>query len=290
MSSIRSIRRGRRLGRPLTVRAAYGEGVLFASDVDGTLLCSDDSLSERTRLAVVAAVQQANFVYATGRPHEWVQPVTDATGHTGIAICSNGAHVIDLATGDDLHLAHLSTDNMREAIAAIHRLEPKATFAMRSRDTFAKTPDYESVYATPPGATVGTIDDLIKEPRIKVLFRLPTLTDDLLTALATEIGDAASMTYGITPGIVGSHSIIELMAPGVTKASALAFVAERLGVDQADTVAFGDNRNDVEMLQWAGHGVAMFNGSPLAHAAADEITATNDEDGVAIVMERFLRY
>jgi Cof subfamily protein (haloacid dehalogenase superfamily) len=251
-------------------------------------LRSDDSLSDRTRLAVLSAVNRAHFVYATGRPHEWVQPVTDATGHVGIAICSNGAHTIDLATGTDLHLAHLSTDNMREAIAAIRRLEPQATFAVRSRDSFAKTHDYESVYATPPGATVGTLDDLIQEPRIKVLFRLPSLTDDLLHALAVEIGDAASMTYGITPGVVGSHSIIELMAPGVTKASALAFVAERLGIDQGDTVAFGDNRNDVEMLQWAGHGVAMANGSPLAHAAADEVTVSNDDDGVAVIIERFL--
>jgi Cof subfamily protein (haloacid dehalogenase superfamily) len=262
--------------------------MLFASDIDGTLLRTDESIGDLTLDAVAKAASQAYFVYATGRPHEWLEPVSALTGHHGIAICSNGAHVTDLATGADVVLAEMMPATMREAVAVVRRLEPAVTFAVRSRDLFGHTPDYVSAYAVPNGAKVAPIEQLIDEPRIKVLFRVPNRSDDLLDQLEAALRGIVSMTYGATPGVASSLSFIELLAPGVTKASALAVVAERLGVDQSDVVSFGDNRNDVEMLQWSGHGVAMANGSPLAIAAANEVTSSNDEDGVGRIIHRYL--
>lgn len=80
---------------------------------------------------------------------------------------------------------------------------------------------------------------------------------------------------------------IELSAPGITKASGLAKVAETLSVDVKDIVAFGDMPNDVPMLTMVGLGVAMGNAHPAAVAAANEVTVTNAEDGVAHVLERW---
>jgi hydroxymethylpyrimidine pyrophosphatase-like HAD family hydrolase len=95
------------------------------------------------------------------------------------------------------------------------------------------------------------------------------------------LGDAVGITFST------SNGLIELSAPGVTKGSGLADVAARLGVTAPDVIAFGDMPNDLPMLEWAGHGVAMANAHPSVLAAADEVTAPNSEDGVALVLERW---
>ena len=81
---------------------------------------------------------------------------------------------------------------------------------------------------------------------------------------------------------------LEVMAAGVDKAWGVARLCERLGIDREDVVAFGDAPNDVEMLAWAGHGVAVANAVPEAREAADEVTASDEDDGVALVLERLL--
>jgi hydroxymethylpyrimidine pyrophosphatase-like HAD family hydrolase len=103
----------------------------------------------------------------------------------------------------------------------------------------------------------------------------------MVQTLAPHLDGRADVTYSSNSGL------IELSAPGVTKASGLASVADLLGVDRADIVAFGDMPNDVPMLRYAGHGVAMGNAHADARAAADEITASNADDGVAKVLERW---
>ena len=95
------------------------------------------------------------------------------------------------------------------------------------------------------------------------------------------VGDQLQVTFSTGSGL------LELSAPGVDKASGLATVADHLGVDRDDVITFGDMPNDVPMLRWAGHGVAMANAHPEALAVADEVTAPNDEDGVALVLERW---
>ncbi|HEX3649209.1 MAG TPA: HAD-IIB family hydrolase, partial [Pseudonocardiaceae bacterium] len=105
--------------------------------------------------------------------------------------------------------------------------------------------------------------------------------DELAEAVAAVLGDQVELTYSSSVGMV------ELAPRGVTKGSGLAEVAQRLGVPAADVIAFGDMPNDLSMLSWAGHGVAMANGHPSVLAVADEITAANGEDGVAQVLERW---
>ena len=115
-----------------------------------------------------------------------------------------------------------------------------------------------------------------------MLVRCPELSSDaMVAALAPVVGDAADLTFSHPRGLV------EISPPGVTKATGLAEVAARLGVAAADVVAFGDMPNDLEMLRWVGHGVAMGNAHPALLEVADEVTASNAEDGLALVLERW---
>ena len=117
---------------------------------------------------------------------------------------------------------------------------------------------------------------------MKLLVRHPDMTSDEMAAAAVEVlGDDFDVTFSTNKGL------IEVSAPGVTKATGLAEVAERFEVAQQDVVAFGDMPNDVPMLRWAGHGVAMANAHPDVLAVADEVTAAHSEDGVAQVLERW---
>ena len=140
-------------------------------------------------------------------------------------------------------------------------------------------------------AVVGRIRDVgavadqgwLAAPAIKLLIRLRDAASEQMRAvLAPLVGDRADITYSTNNGL------IEISAHGVTKASGLRELAERMAIsDLTGAVAFGDMPNDVPMLELAGHGVAMRNAHPDALAAADEITAGNDEDGVALVLERW---
>jgi hydroxymethylpyrimidine pyrophosphatase-like HAD family hydrolase len=117
---------------------------------------------------------------------------------------------------------------------------------------------------------------------VKLLVRHPGMTSgEMAVAAAAALDDAVAITFSTNKGL------IEISAPGVTKATGLADAAERLSLAAEDVIAFGDMPNDIEMLQWAGHGVAMANGHEAVLAIADEIAAPNSQDGLAQVLERW---
>ncbi|MGH3992571.1 MAG: HAD family hydrolase, partial [Pseudonocardiaceae bacterium] len=125
-------------------------------------------------------------------------------------------------------------------------------------------------------------DELLGRPAVKLLVRHPEMTSEAMAEAAeTVVGDSVTITFST------SNGLIELSRPGVTKGSGLAAVAHRLGINAEDVIAFGDMPNDLPMLAWAGHGVAMANAHPSVLDAADEVTAPNSEDGVALVLERW---
>ena len=129
-------------------------------------------------------------------------------------------------------------------------------------------------------AVVGW-DELVAEPVTRLTLREPEMPPEDFLAAVHAVG-----LHGVTYA-VGWSSWLDINPEGVTKASALELVRRKLGVDPALTVAVGDQRNDVEMLRWAARGVAMGNAHPEAMAAANEITASNTDDGVARVLERW---
>jgi hydroxymethylpyrimidine pyrophosphatase-like HAD family hydrolase len=276
---------------------------LVASDLDGTLLRNDDTLSSRTKAAIDQVVERSIFVMATGRPPRWVHPVAELLGHRGLAVCSNGAVIMDLKDESIVDAQLLQPSLARAAVALIQSLLPGAGIAVDRLSGFGHDPGYKSAYTMPKGAKVALIDELIAdEPMLKVLFRHPDMDTNILASLVAAIGDGGSVTYGAagpTSGMGSSaydaaaplslgNTLIEIQAPGVTKAAALARVCDRFGVDYSSTIAFGDMPNDIEMLRWVSHGVAMANAHIDVKFVANEVTASNDDDGVAIILEREL--
>ena len=129
---------------------------------------------------------------------------------------------------------------------------------------------------------VAPVEELVAAGVVKLLARVEgTGSDELLAAARRAVGELGECTHSSADGL------LEISAAGVSKASGLAALAEEWGVGAADVVAFGDMPNDLPMLAWAGHSVGMGNAHPEVLAAVDEVTATNDEDGVAQVLERF---
>ncbi|MCV7302902.1 HAD family hydrolase [Mycobacterium barrassiae] len=265
--------------------------LLIASDVDGTLLTDDEKITDRTRAALTAAVDSGTrFVLATGRPPRWVAPVVDALGFAPIAVCANGAVIYDPSIDRIVSARTLSEEMLAELAEIATRVIPGAGLAVErvgesahdaATPQFVSSPGYEHAWLNPDNTEVS-MEDLLSAPAIKLLIRKAgAQSADMAAALAEHIGHQGDITYSTNNGL------IEIMPLGISKASGVAEVAAPLGITARDIVTFGDMPNDVPMLAWAGHGVAMGNAHPDALAAADEVTGTNAEDGVARVLERW---
>ncbi|MFE1595170.1 HAD family hydrolase [Nocardia sp. NPDC058705] len=266
---------------------------LVASDVDGTLIDDSEKVSARTKAAVGALVADgATFVLATGRPPRWIEPVVSELGYAPLAICGNGAVVYDSATDRVLSSHTLDVETLSWLAEVAERALPGCGLATERvgasahdavTQQFVSSPTYEHAWLNPDD-TVVSHAEVIDSPAIKMLIRLSSArSSEMRAVLAPLIGDRAEITYSTESGL------IELAVPKVTKASGLAEVARRIGVENSAIVAFGDMPNDVPMLAMAGHGVAMGNAHPEARAAADEVTGSNIDDGVAMVLERWWR-
>ncbi|MHB8342458.1 MAG: HAD family hydrolase [Mycobacteriales bacterium] len=259
--------------------------LLVATDVDGTLLRRDGRVSERSRRSLEAVRRCAvPLVLVTGRPPRWMAAVVEATGHRGMAICGNGAQVLDVATGAVLESRLLATEPALAFAQALRAAEPSTAFAVEGADgRFGHEPAYRPRWPAPDAMVGGVAELLAAGPVVKLLARHRELDADAL--LARAVAAAAQLPVTLTHSSV--EGLLEVAGEGVTKATGLARLAAEQGIPASAVLAFGDMPNDVSMLRWAGHGVAMANGHPLAIAAADEVTASAEEDGVAAVLERF---
>lgn len=259
---------------------------LVASDLDGTLMRSDGTVSARSRDAIAAVeAAGATFVMVTGRPPRWMRSVAEETGHRGLAICANGAIVYDLHTESVLETFLLPA---AVAVQVAHDLRakiPGVAFAAEHHErAFAHEVAYRPRWDSADPRITTTIEELLQDDVVKLLARHPSLgPDELLEQAIAAVGDAVTVTHSSTDGL------LEISAQGISKATGLALVADQLGIDAAEVVAFGDMPNDLPMLDWAGLGVAVGNAHPWVLAAADEVTASNDDDGVAEVLERIVR-
>lgn len=258
---------------------------LIATDLDGTLLRSDESVSRRTRDALAgAAAAGAAHIVVTGRAVPWTRHILDELDYHGLAVCGQGAQVYD--AGEHRLLTSVTLDRQLAGVAlAKIEAEVGPLYLAASRGGL----DGEVLVG--PGYTVtGTLSvtpftdasDLWEAPLNKIYLQHPTLTDD-------ELAEASRRAAGgfVTVAMAG-EGIVELLPLGLSKATGLSLAARRLGVRPADTIAFGDMPNDIPMFAWASHGVAMSNAHAELKAVADEVTASHEEDGIAVVLERLL--
>lgn len=259
---------------------------LVATDLDGTLLRSDGSVSERTRAAWAAADEAGiETVLVTARPPRWLHDLEHVVGPRGIAICGNGAFVYEVA-GRRLLETHCFEAGVVESIVAdLTSALPQVAFLAERASGPYLGPGYPDphVDSIAEGAAHGPVEGIGAEPVGKLLAvtdRVPL--EEFLATVEEVVGGRGHLHFS------GAFGLAEINAPGVTKAVALERWAARLGIDASDVWAFGDMPNDLPMIQWAGVGWAVANAHPDVAAAADRTCAANDEDGVARAIEAVL--
>jgi Cof subfamily protein (haloacid dehalogenase superfamily) len=259
---------------------------LIATDLDGTLLRPDGTVSQRTREALAAATAAgAAHIVVTGRAVPWTRHILDDLGYRGLAVCGQGAQVYD--AGEHRLLTSVTLDR-RIATLALAKIEAEVgpLLLAASRDGLdgevLVSPGYRVHEGPLPYQPIRDPEDLWSAPLNKVYLQHPRLGDDELAEAARQ---AAGGLVGVT---MAGEGIVEILPLGLTKATGLSLAARRLGVTAADTIAFGDMPNDVPMFAWAAHGVAMANAHEELKAVADEVTLSNEEDGIAVVLERLL--
>ena len=253
--------------------------MLVATDLDGTLLRSDGTVSGATR-RVLGAVEDAGVpvVFVTARPLRWMDDLWSMVGAHGLAVVSNGGIVYDVAAREVRRLVGLEPQVGLAIVDAVLAAVPGAQVAIEVPGGIRLDPAYDEPHHVPPGSPVGPLAELWDEPAVKLLVRHPDLDPDAFRdAVVAAVGTAATATWSV-PGLV------EISAPGVTKATALADLCAELGVPASEVVAFGDMPNDLPMLAWAGTSYAVANAHPSVLAAADHVAPTNDADGVARVL------
>ena len=267
-----------------------GEIRLVASDLDGTLLRPDETVSERTQEAIVA-VRRAGItlVLVTGRPPRALAPIAARIGVGGIAICANGAVVWDLDAGTMVDVTPLAADLAAGLVRELREAIPGVLFAVELEHGFGREAGWTDGTGPPrprlverqtPEALEADALELVTGPVVKLLVRHPTLPFPEVARRARQaVGEQAVVTWAGT-------RLLEISAAGVTKAWALERLCARLGVRRQQVLALGDMENDLPMLAWAGHSVAVANAQPDVLDAADEVTASNLDDGVALVLER----
>ena len=263
--------------------AVSGSPRLVASDLDGTLVRSDQTVSARTR-EVLARVETAGalFVMVTGRPPRWMSQVAQDTGPRGLAVCANGALVYDLHTERVVQDFRIDGGTALQLVESLRAEVPGIAFAVeKGLDGFGRESAYVPRWDNGE-VLVAPVESLVEPGVVKLLARVEGTPSDDLHARAREVvGALAECTHSSDDGLV------EISAAGVSKASGLAVLAQEWGVEAADVIAFGDMPNDLPMLAWSGRSVGMGNAHPDVLAAADEVTTTNDDDGVAKVLERW---
>ena len=268
---------------------------MLASDLDGTLLRSDNTVSDATRQALAAAEQAGLIIaFVTGRPPRWLHEVANATGHTGVAVGANGAVTYDLHTETVLTEHQLSPEQLEQVTGLLRAAIPQVRFGMEYGTDFAYEPGYRHDWELAPAADgsgrplpsvrTAALPELLGKPVIKLLAKGRDLhPDEFMDEVEQLVGELVTVTRS------GHSPLVEISPLGVTKASGLAELADSLGVGREQVAAIGDMPNDVPMLAWAGRSYAVANAHPSARLAADELLSeSNDEDAVAKLIWRLL--
>jgi HAD superfamily hydrolase (TIGR01484 family) len=264
---------------------------LVALDIDGTLFSnvpSTGQVEETISAPVVAAVRRAydagaHVVLATGRSTFGITDVWDLLGlpddgDRTVSVASNGSVTFRYPP---VEVRSTVTFDAGDIVRVLLEEVPNAAVAVEEVGV-----GYRINRPFPDGEISGemvlqSVDELVAEPVTRVIIRDPHSSEEEFLALAEKLG-----LHG-TNYFIGWTAWLDLAPEGVSKASALADLADELGVAQADVLAIGDGRNDVEMLRWAGRGVAMGQAPLEVQEAADDVTETVENDGVAVELARW---
>lgn len=257
---------------------------LVASDLDGTLLRDDGTVSARTARALAdLAAAGVDLVLVTARPPRWVDDLSFVPDH-GVVLCVNGAVVYDVAHARVLEHLAMDDDLVRALAADLRAALPDVTLAAERPAGFATERAYRGHHPVPGDVVrADRIEDTLDGATVKLLVRSAATPDEDLVAVVDRV--MAGRAVVLHSGAAG---LAEVHHPAVSKAAALERWAAERGIGAGDVWAFGDMPNDLPMLAWAGRGFAVANAHPSVLAAADEVCGANEDDGVAAVLERLL--
>jgi HAD superfamily hydrolase (TIGR01484 family) len=265
---------------------------LVALDIDGTLLKwieGAGSTREEISPAVHAAVHRAleagaHVVLASGRSPHGMTNVADLLELHGPerdrlwVVASNGAVVFRYPP---LEVVHEEKFDARPAVEAILARHPGALVAVEERGVGYRVNSHFPEGELSGDMILTDVDELLAAEVSRVIIRDPESTADEFVALAEDLG-----LHG-TNYVVGWTAWLDLAPVGVSKASGLEYVARELGLTAADALAVGDGRNDLEMFAWAHRGVAMGQAIEDVLAAADDVTGSVYDDGLATELDRY---
>ncbi|GAB3405950.1 HAD family hydrolase [Flindersiella endophytica] len=254
---------------------------LVALDIDGTLVDPDNNYSPAVEAAVHAVLEAGtHVVLSTGRGLTATRPVAERLGlPKPYLVCSNGAvtvrlhpepELLDIVRFDPGPVLQLLLERMPDVLVAVEELG----VGYRVNKPF------------PPGELTGQLvveplSKLVAEPATRVILREPSNEAERFLDVIDRVGLHGVSYY------IGYTAWLDIAPDGVSKATALEKIARRLGVGRADVLAIGDGANDVEMLDWAGRGVAMGNATPAVQEIADAVTKSRADDGVAVELARW---
>ncbi|PQZ90235.1 haloacid dehalogenase [Arthrobacter sp. MYb227] len=262
---------------------------LIASDLDGTIIRADGTISPRTINAFLKAREHGiHIVFVTGRPFRWLTPIREAFDHLGTVICSNGAVLYDLESEKLIWSKTMDVPTLQKVKNIITAAEPGATFAAETtrglhlESDFAESHERELISRFEPLNLRSS--ELFEHGVVKFLAKSRTKNaDEFLALVADKLASLVTVTHSAK-----DVSLLEMAHPLINKSVALADYAKGLGIVSADVAAFGDMPNDLEMLSWAGHGYAMASGHASALEAAAYRAPDVEEDGVAQIIEKIL--
>jgi hydroxymethylpyrimidine pyrophosphatase-like HAD family hydrolase len=259
---------------------------LLGLDLDGTTITHAGELRPAVREAVRDVLDAGvHVVVATGRSIVATMPILGELGiRQGYSVCSNGAVTLalDPAEAGGHRVLEAVTFDPRPVLELLRDAWPDAVIAVEELGV-----GFKLSAPFPDGELQGRLrvvpwEELVADPVTRVTFRSPTGTSEDFEELAERIGlHEVNYTVGFT-------AWMDVNPEGVSKGSALEILRRHLGVEPMDTVAVGDQRNDVEMLEWAARGVAMGNAPEEVKALADEVTGVVDEDGLVPVLRSLL--
>lgn len=262
---------------------------LIATDLDGTFLSPDESVSAENSAAVLAAQQAGvTVVFATGRPIRWLEVVKGLPGAHPTVIASNGAALYDAAADTLIDRITIDSRAALDAVDRIRRVVADVRFAFESGTRFGHEPHYltwSPQDGSDPDIFAGPLESIVHDDLVKVLVQSPALhSDELLHRVQSVLGGRLTATHSATRG----YGLVEVSAPGVDKGAMLARVCRRMGIAAADVAAFGDMPNDLSMLSWVGRPYVVANAHPSLLDRGFETVPANTDSGVGQTIRRLL--
>ena len=272
----------------------------IALDIDGTLTNDRKVITPRTKEALLAAQDSGiKLILSSGRPVQGLRAIASELQletHDGLLVAFNGAHVVDAQTDEVLFDQPMEEEVLRALVAHMRGfdvipwitegkylyVERGARHLITYRDASFDIVEYERRMCDLELVEVDDLLEVCSRPQDKLLCASePEYLQKHWRAMYEPFFDSLS-------GMFTADFYFEFMAPGITKGNALTGALPKVGIDASEVIAFGDAQNDISMLEWAGMGVAMGNATEAAKAAADMVTGSNNEDGIAAALEKIL--